>query len=78
MLGHFPIHFEDGDSLKKLDERYHDSNEIGVRRYLATRFSSVLPTFDKGRNPIKVLRLLNRRQWLFFWVCFHFTNFSTS
>lgn len=41
---------------------------MGVGEYLATRFSSLKPPMNRAPNPIKVLTLLNRQQWLFFLV----------
>ena len=42
----------------------------GAAHYALTRFSSLKPPMNKAPNPIKLLRLLNRRQWLFFAVAF--------
>ena len=44
--------------------------KMSAGRYLATRFSTALPTFDKVENPFKLLALLNLQQWLFFLVAF--------
>ncbi|KAI9777171.1 MAG: hypothetical protein M1839_009014 [Geoglossum umbratile] len=44
------------------------SESIG--RYVATRFSTILPVFDPAPNPIRLLGLLNLQQWLFFLVAF--------
>ena len=42
------------------------SESIG--HYAATRFSTIMPAFDPAPNPIKLLGMLNRQQWLFFSV----------
>jgi len=39
-------------------------------RYIATRISSLKPPMAPLPNPIRVLRLLNTQQWLFFLVAF--------
>ena len=44
--------------------------KMGVGRYLATRLSTLKPPMDKVENPITVLRLLNKKQWLNFLVAF--------
>lgn len=41
-----------------------------VSRYLATRIPTLKPPMAKAPNPIKLVRLLNRQQWLFFLVGF--------
>lgn len=41
-----------------------------VGRYIATRLSSLKPPMDRVENPIKLLMLLNTKQWLFFLVGF--------
>lgn len=44
--------------------------EMSVGRYFATRLSTLKPPMEKLENPISLLRLLNRKQWLFFWCAF--------
>ncbi|KAL5389415.1 hypothetical protein DPSP01_002315 [Paraphaeosphaeria sporulosa] len=39
-------------------------------RYIATRFSTLKPPMAKVPNPIRLLRLLNFQQWMFFLVAF--------
>ncbi len=39
-------------------------------QYAATRISTLKPPMNKAANPIKLLRMLNRQQWLFFLVAF--------
>lgn len=43
---------------------------VSAGRYFATRFSTLKPAHDKVANPIALLRLLDRQQWLFFLVAF--------
>jgi len=48
-----------------------ETNEnMTAGRYLATRISSLKPPMTKVKNPISLLRLLNKQQWLFFTVAF--------
>ncbi|CAI6334133.1 unnamed protein product [Periconia digitata] len=47
----------------------HEPN-MSVGSYLATRFSTLKPPMDKVSNPIRLLRLLNFQQWMFFLVAF--------
>ncbi|KAI9890754.1 MAG: hypothetical protein M1814_003684 [Vezdaea aestivalis] len=46
------------------------STHMTASRYIRTRISSLKPPMDKAPNPIAVLRLLNKQQWLFFLVAF--------
>ncbi|KAL5113993.1 Carboxylic acid transporter [Pleosporales sp. CAS-2024a] len=39
-------------------------------RYAATRITTLKPARDRVPNPITLLRMLNRKQWLFFLVAF--------
>lgn len=41
-----------------------------VGRYLATRIPTLRPPMNHAPNPIKLIRLLNTQQWLFFLVAF--------
>ncbi|KAF2817192.1 MFS transporter [Mytilinidion resinicola] len=43
---------------------------MSAGRYAATRFSTLLPTFDKVENPFTLLALLNKQQWMFFLISF--------
>lgn len=43
---------------------------MGIGRYLATRLPTLKPPMAKAPNPIKLIRLLNTQQWLFFLVAF--------
>lgn len=65
---------------------YHKNNDTGdgsdtfeldpsdqhqpVGRYLATRITTLKPPLAKAPNPIRLLRMLNLQQWLFFLVAF--------
>lgn len=58
-----------------LDESPHPA-KMSASRYLATRVTTLKPPMHKAPNPFKLLAMLNRRQWAFFfvgfiaWVCF--------
>jgi hypothetical protein len=39
-------------------------------RYLATRGSTLKPPMNKAPNPFRLLAMLNRQQWAFFFVGF--------
>jgi MFS transporter, SHS family, lactate transporter len=41
-----------------------------VGRYLATRITTLKPPMEKVPNPVRLLRMLNLQQWLFFLVAF--------
>lgn len=43
---------------------------ISAGTYLSTRLSTLKPPMTKAPNPIKLVRLLNKQQWLFFLVAF--------
>lgn len=49
-------------------DHYHEHMSAG--RYLATRFSTLKPPMEKVPNPIRLLRMLNFQQWMFFLVAF--------
>jgi hypothetical protein len=42
--------------------------KMSVGRYLATRVTTLVPPMNKAPNPFKALMLLNKQQWLFFFV----------
>ena len=44
--------------------------QMSIGRYLATRLPTLKPPMAKAPNPIRLLRLLNRQQWLFWLVGF--------
>ncbi|CAK7273532.1 Carboxylic acid transporter [Sporothrix epigloea] len=39
-------------------------------QYLGSRFSTLKPVMAEAPNPIRVLGMVTRRQWAFFWVAF--------
>ncbi|KAL9611757.1 MAG: hypothetical protein Q9167_003605 [Letrouitia subvulpina] len=47
-----------------------EDQHMGIGKYLATRLPTLKPPMAKAPNPIKLLRLLNTQQWLFFLVAF--------
>lgn len=52
---------------------HFEEANMSIGRYLATRFTTLVPPMNKAPNPIKALMLLNKQQWLFFAVssCIH-------
>lgn len=48
------------------ESRTHPS----VGQYIATRFSTLKPKMARVDNPIKLLRMLNKQQWMFFAIAF--------
>ncbi|KAK2758391.1 hypothetical protein FQN54_004241 [Arachnomyces sp. PD_36] len=44
--------------------------KMSAGKYLATRLPTLKPPMNKAPNPIRVLGLLNKQQWLFFLVAF--------
>ncbi|KAF2159174.1 hypothetical protein M409DRAFT_61003 [Zasmidium cellare ATCC 36951] len=46
------------------------AEHMSITTYLATRLSTLKPPMTRLENPIKLLRLLNRKQWLFFSCAF--------
>ena len=44
--------------------------QMGIGRYLATRLTTLKPPMSKAPNPIRLLRMLNTQQWLFWLVGF--------
>jgi SHS family lactate transporter-like MFS transporter len=61
---------------------YAHTEHMSAGRYIATRLSTLKPPMHKAPNPIRLLRMLNRRQWAFFfigfvaWVCDHLPTFA--
>ncbi|KAK4506251.1 hypothetical protein PRZ48_004216 [Zasmidium cellare] len=47
-----------------------EPEKMGIAKYFATRFSSLKPPMEKLENPITLLRMLNKKQWLFFSCAF--------
>lgn len=44
--------------------------QMSVKQYALTRFSTLKPPMRKTPNPIRILMLLNGKQWLFFLLAF--------
>lgn len=42
--------------------------KMSAGHYLATRISSLRPPMAKVENPLRIIALVNRQQWLFFLV----------
>ncbi|TAQ84512.1 hypothetical protein B7494_g7174 [Chlorociboria aeruginascens] len=53
-------------------------HEMTAREYAATRFSTLRPPLHEAPNPIRLVRLLSGKQWLFFlsWDAFDFFTVS--
>jgi SHS family lactate transporter-like MFS transporter len=49
---------------------YAHTEHMSAGRYIATRLSTLKPPMHKAPNPIRLLRMLNRRQWAFFFIGF--------
>jgi MFS transporter, SHS family, lactate transporter len=66
----------DYNNEKEVRSNSPTSNEVpheehmSAGRYAATRISTLKPPMAKAPNPIRLLRLLNRQQWAFFFVAF--------
>jgi len=64
----------DYSSDEKHSTADHDESETPhektVGEYAATRFSTLKPPMHKAPNPIRLLRMLSSKQWLFFLVGF--------
>ena len=54
----------------KLHNEASQPEHISAGTYLSTRLSTLKPPMTKAPNPIKLVRLLNKQQWLFFLVAF--------
>jgi MFS transporter, SHS family, lactate transporter len=48
----------------------HDPDVVSPTEYALTRFSSLKPPMHKAPNPIRLVMMLNTKQWLFFLVGF--------
>ena len=44
--------------------------KMSIGRYIATRIPTLKPPMARAPNPIKLLAMLNKQQWLFFFVGF--------
>jgi SHS family lactate transporter-like MFS transporter len=63
---------DEGDTSKRDALPPEDPADVrmGLGRFLATRLPTLKPPMNYTPNPISLLRLLNRKQWLFFFVGF--------
>lgn len=55
------------------DAAVHESTappEMSAVQYATTRFSTLKPPMHKAPNPIRLLRMLTGKQWLFWLVGF--------
>jgi hypothetical protein len=60
---------EGNSTSKDQDHEYQANHEhTSIGHYLASRFTTLKPTFTIPLNPIKSLALLSRKDWLFFSV----------
>ena len=59
---------EKGQHVPAAGYEVPEREETSIGRYLATRFSTLKPPMAKAPNPFRLLLMLNRQQWLFFWV----------
>lgn len=44
--------------------------KMGIAQYFATRLPTLRPPMNRAPNPFRLLRMLNRQQWLFFLIGF--------
>lgn len=53
-------------------------HQMSIKEYALTRFSTLRPPMNRAPNPIRLLMMLNTKQWMFFlvaflaWVCASF------
>lgn len=50
-------------------EEQQFATNMSVGEYISTRISTLKPPMTKVPNPISLLAMLNKQQWLFFLVC---------
>ena len=55
---------------EEYDQHTMAPQHMSIGRYLGTRFSTLKPPMHGVPNPIRLLRMLNTQQWLFFLVGF--------
>lgn len=65
----------DGEQIERRGDDYlhgaaQTPEKMGAGRYLATRLTTLKPAMEKLENPITLLRMLNKKQWLFFLCSF--------
>jgi MFS transporter, SHS family, lactate transporter len=63
---------DEDDRHKRDDSPIEDPTEVRLSagRYLATRLPTLKPPMNPTPNPIRLVLLLNRKQWMFFLVGF--------
>ena len=63
---------KDDRNQVEIEEYPHNGapNTMSIGRYLGTRVTSLKPPMHSVPNPIRLLRMLNTQQWLFFLVGF--------
>ncbi|KAK9771753.1 putative Major facilitator superfamily domain-containing protein [Seiridium cardinale] len=59
-----------GDYNEHNSNVYPPHHGMSAGKYVATRVSSLKPPMAKAPNPFRLLRMLNRHQWAFFFVAF--------
>ena len=64
----FPFPHEDSNNAAANSEEKRKDRE-GPLWFLLSRIPTLVPPMNKAPNPIKMLSLLNKQQWLFFSVC---------
>jgi hypothetical protein len=67
--GTSPEYAEDRDDAR-FPAAGETTEEMGIGKYLATRFTTLKPPMDKVENPFTLLASLNTKQWLFFFCAF--------
>jgi hypothetical protein len=65
-------HYGDEKAVDNTQDENHVQHRehMTVGRYLATRLPTLKPPMNKAPNPFKLILLLNKRQWAFFFVGF--------
>jgi len=62
--------YPEADHQEHMPATGETDEPMSAGKYIATRFSTLKPPMTKVANPISLLRMLNRQQWLFFSVAF--------
>ena len=62
--------YPEADHQEHMPATGETDDNMTAGRYIATRFSTLKPPMTKVANPISLLRMLNKQQWLFFSVAF--------
>ncbi|KAJ5729782.1 uncharacterized protein N7483_004290 [Penicillium malachiteum] len=68
-----PDHLVQDEEKSIQSNNYEDSSvyePLSIRKYAATRVTSLKPPMAKVPNPVKLLAMLNKKQWAFFMVSF--------